>query len=164
MGPTHVLDDLLQTLLLAELLSPSSRIWLVSPWISDIPVIDNSAGSLTAIAPGSPARHLRLSEVLSRLGELGTQVTVVTKAGERHNAQFLGALSTLSNQVRTLQHPELHTKMLVTERFVLSGSMNFTRRGIGHNVERVTLDVDQDTIGRESTVLAKLARELEADR
>jgi len=161
-GPTHVLEDLLQTLLVTELLSPSRRVWLVSPWISDIPVIDNSAGSLTVAAPGAPARHLRLSEVLSRLAELGSQVAVVTRKGERHNAQFLTALTTLSNQVVTLEHPELHAKMLVTDRFVLSGSMNFTRWGIGRNLERVTLDTDREAIGRESTVLANLVRELEA--
>jgi len=160
-GPTHVLEDLLQTLLVAELLSPSRRLWLVSPWISDIPVIDNSSGSLTVAAPGAPARSLRLSEVLSRLAELGTQVTVVTKAGERHNASFLSALRSLSNQVVALEHPDLHTKTLATDRFVLSGSMNFTRWGIGRNVERITLEITKEVVSRESTVLANLVSELE---
>ena len=162
-GPTHVLEDLLQTLLVTELLSPSQRIWVVSPWISDLPVVDNSAGSFTFAAPGAPARELRLSEVLIRLAELGSSVTVITKSGEVHNAHFLTALRTLSSQVVTREHPELHTKVLATDRFVLSGSMNFTRWGVGRNVERITLDVAPETIRRETVELAKYLRELEGE-
>jgi phosphatidylserine/phosphatidylglycerophosphate/cardiolipin synthase-like enzyme len=160
-GPTHVLEDLLQTLLVTELLSPSQRFWLVSPWISDIPVLDNSTGSLAAVAPSAPSRHLRLSEVLSRLAESGSEVTVITRRGEPHNAHFLNSLSTLTNQVAMHEHPELHAKVLVSDRFVLSGSMNFTNYGLGRNLERVTLDIDAETIKRETLVLAKLLRDLE---
>lgn len=160
-GPTHVLNDLLQTLLIAELLSPSRRVWLVSPWISDIPVVDNAAGSLPAAVPGAPARELRLSEVLSRLVEQGSEVNIVVKEGERHNAHFLTALRTLTNQVKVAEHPDLHTKMLATERFLLSGSMNFTRYGVGRNVERVTLDTDPESIKRETVILARMLEGLE---
>lgn len=162
-GPTHVLEDLLQTLLVTELLSPSRRIWLVSPWISDIPVLDNSTGSLAAVAPSAPSRHLRLSEVLSRLAESGSQVTVITRQGEPHNAHFLTALGTLTNQVAMHEHPQLHAKVLASERFVLSGSMNFTNYGLGRNVERVTLDIDPETIRRETLVLTGLLRDLEPE-
>lgn len=162
-GPTQALEDLLQTLLVAELLSPSRRIWLVSPWVSDIAVLDNTTGSLTAVAPSAPSRRLRLSEVLSRLAESGSEVTVITRRDEPHNAHFLTALGSLTNQVAMHAHPELHAKVLASERFVLSGSMNFTNYGIGKNVERVTLDIDPETIQRETLILASLLRELEPE-
>ena len=51
------MPDLLQMLFLSELLAPSRCLWLVSPWISDIPVIDN--------------RIERLSRLRAELGALG---------------------------------------------------------------------------------------------
>ena len=160
-GPTHALEDLLQTLLVTELLSPSRRIWLVSPWVSDIPVLDNSTGSLAAAAPSAPSRRLRLSEVLSRLAESGSDVNVITRKGEAHNAHFLTALRALTNQVAVHEHAELHLKVLASDRFVLSGSMNFTNYGLAKNVERVTLDIDPETVQRETLVLTSLLRDLE---
>ena len=43
------LPDLLQTILVAELIAPSQCLWLVSPWISDIPVVDNTANTFLAL-------------------------------------------------------------------------------------------------------------------
>lgn len=148
-GPTHLLDDLVQTLLVTELLAPSERLWLVSPWVSDINVVDNASGSFSDLAPGAAARWLRLSETLIRLSELGSAVTVVTRSGETHNAPFLAAVRLAGGAVRTLEDPGLHTKALVTERFALTGSMNFTRRGRGENLERVVLSTDRDGVARD---------------
>ena len=42
---------LLQALFSAELLVPSRRLWLVSPWISDIPILDNTAAGFSMLGP-----------------------------------------------------------------------------------------------------------------
>ena len=47
-GPRQV-TDLLQTIFASEIVAPSSRLWIVSPWISDIPVVDNRANSFTSL-------------------------------------------------------------------------------------------------------------------
>ena len=44
-GSRHV-ADLLQAIFAAEILRPSARMWIVSPWISDIPVLDNTLANL----------------------------------------------------------------------------------------------------------------------
>ncbi len=154
-GPTHLLDDLVQTVLVSELLAPSERLWLVSPWVSDIPVVDNASGSFTDLTPGAAARWLRLSEILVQLSELGTTVTVVTRTGEQHNAPFLTAVRLAGEAIRTLEDPDLHTKALVTNRFSLTGSMNFTRRGRGENLERVILETEPDGVARDLAEFAQ---------
>ena len=39
-GQTRILNDVMQNLLVTELLVPSGQLWVLSPWISDIDVID----------------------------------------------------------------------------------------------------------------------------
>lgn len=55
-GQTRILNDLMQNLLVTELLVPSRQLWVLSPWISDIDVIDNTAGQFKSVLPGLPAR------------------------------------------------------------------------------------------------------------
>ena len=59
---------LLSSLAVAELMSPSPELWIVSPWISDIPIVDDTAGRFRAINPSGKSR-LGLVEMLGVLGE-----------------------------------------------------------------------------------------------
>ena len=48
--------ELLQSIFVSELLRPSKEIWLVSPWLSDIEVVDDTAAQIGVGASGrSPA-------------------------------------------------------------------------------------------------------------
>ena len=47
-----------------ELLLPSRDLWLVSAWISDVPVVDNSGGQFATVAPEWPRSRIRLVPVL----------------------------------------------------------------------------------------------------
>ena len=47
----YEIPDLLQTIFAALLLSPSRNLWLVSPWISDIPVLDNRTDEIRQAIP-----------------------------------------------------------------------------------------------------------------
>ena len=64
--------DLLQSLFAAEFICPSSHLWLVSAWVSDIPVLDNTGMGFAAISPRWGPRKIRLSEVLVELAAQGS--------------------------------------------------------------------------------------------
>ncbi|WP_313663423.1 phospholipase D-like domain-containing protein DpdK [Cellulosimicrobium cellulans] len=147
-GHTRVLTDLMQNLLVTELLVPSAQLWVLSPWISDIDVIDNTAGQFATVLPGLPSRRIRLTEVLIELARRGTEVRVLTRDAESNlvarqrleNVSGLGARPT----VRT--HANLHDKGILGDRFHLQGSMNFTFFGQAVNAEGVTLTNDPHAI------------------
>ncbi len=46
--------DVLQSVLVCEFLAPPDRLWLVSAWIVDAPVIDNRSGELAVWCPSGP--------------------------------------------------------------------------------------------------------------
>lgn len=51
--------ELLQIIFTAELLSSSRCLWIVSPWLRDIPVLDNH-NSLSVARPENPFRKILL--------------------------------------------------------------------------------------------------------
>jgi phosphatidylserine/phosphatidylglycerophosphate/cardiolipin synthase-like enzyme len=135
---------LIQTALVAELLSPSDVIWVVSPWINDVPVISNDDGRFRAILPQAESRDAHLSEVLAALAQAGTTVVVAVRP-DRSNDTFLTTLRSaqIPNGRLVERHDAaLHEKTLAGDRYVITGSMNFTRAGIDYNEEQVTFDDD----------------------
>lgn len=125
------LQDLLQTIFVAELLAPSRELWLVSPWITNIAVIDDSAGRFRVLNESGRSR-LHLVDILVRLQQDGTRVVVVTRP--RESGAFLFALQNASNQVpsdrlEVIERETLHAKGLVGDDYCVWGSMNFTWSG-----------------------------------
>jgi len=149
-GQTRILNDLLQNLLLTELLAPGRQLWVLSPWISDIVVIDNCAGQFKTVLPGFPARSIRLTEVLIELARRGSDVRVLmrdveTNDSARHRLEdpySVGALPTLKIQ------NNLHDKGIVGDRFHIQGSMNFTYFGQAVNDEGVIVTSDPHEIAQ----------------
>lgn len=145
--------DLLQSVFVTELLRPSPRMWLVSAWIVDAPVVDNRGGELSGIMPSWPERELLLSEVLAEFLAGGTTLTVVTNEHSA-NRTFPDALRDAAAAVDARPHLKiqsldtlrvdrehgLHRKRFVTARSVVWGSMNFTYSGIERNAEDVSLE------------------------
>ncbi len=147
-GQTRALNDLMQNLLVTELLVPSGQLWVLSPWISDIDVIDNTAGQFQTILPGLPSRRIRFTEVLIELARRGSDVRVLTRDVEsnvvaRQRLENVGG-SGARPTVRI--HPNLHDKGILGDRFHLQGSMNFTFYGQAVNAEGVTLTRDAHEI------------------
>jgi phosphatidylserine/phosphatidylglycerophosphate/cardiolipin synthase-like enzyme len=140
-GHTRVLNDLLQNLLITELLVPSGQLWVLSPWISDIDVIDNTAGQFKTILPGLPARNIRFTEVLIELARRGSDVRVLTRDKESNIVarQRLEDVGGLGAKPTVKIRPHLHDKGIVGDRFHIQGSMNFTYFGQAVNDEGVTL-------------------------
>jgi hypothetical protein len=151
--------DLMQSVLVNELINPSARMWLVSAWIVDAPVVENRGGEFSALMPSWPEREMLLSEVLAEYLGAGTHLVVVTNDHPANRA-FPSALQAAAQLVDAQellrvapfgdltidQESGLHRKRFVTERAVVWGSMNFTFSGMERNAEDVELDVAADVV------------------
>jgi len=136
-------DPILTAIMVSELLAPSPELWLVSPWISDVTALDNSRGDFDALFPDPAARGYPLSDVLAVLVAGGSQLTVITRPAE-HNRAFLDRLTRLADsaQLIVIEHPDVHEKTMCGKSWLLTGSMNFTLRGMQVNDEAVSYRVN----------------------
>jgi phosphatidylserine/phosphatidylglycerophosphate/cardiolipin synthase-like enzyme len=138
-GVTGVrVDPIITAVLLGELFAPNDELWLVSPWISDVPVLDNTQGALDAIIADAVARDYSLSETLVMIAAAGASLTVVTRPDE-HNAPFVEAVRAAA---RIVEHPDVHEKTFCGSTWLLTGSMNFTLRGLQLNDEAMSYRLD----------------------
>ena len=149
--------ELLESLFAAELLSPSRCLWLVSPWLTDLELLDNRAGAWSALDPQWGPRQLRLAELLGRMLQMGVRVVIATRP-DAHNEQFLRKLDDLvkssgvENHLTVHRKATLHHKGFLGDDFYLSGSMNLTFNGVEILNEGVTFETD-----REATESARIA-------
>jgi hypothetical protein len=136
-------DPILTAVLLAELLTPSPEIWLVSAWISDVPTVDNSRGNYDSLIANASARVYQLSEILGMLTERGSRLTVVTRDVPENNPFLirLGRVA-ITERLRMIRSPDAHEKTFCGGDWLLSGSMNFTINGMTVNDEVVTYKLD----------------------
>jgi hypothetical protein len=138
--------DLLQAILVGELIAPSRCLWIVSPWISDIPVIDNSANSFRYLDPSWIRGRVRFSQVLEALADVGTTIHVAIRPLP-HNYGFIERLGEGSNtHIKIHLVEDLHEKGILGDSFYLSGSMNFTHNGITINEEAVSYDTNPEIV------------------
>lgn len=148
-------ERLLQTILLAELVSPSKVIWLISPWVSDVAILDNRAGAYAGIEPTWGRRAITLVEALTALLSRGTRVVVATRP-DPHNTRFAQRLESAARAIgcweQLLIHQDdresLHEKGLVGDDYYVSGSMNFTESGIRLNDEAVKIELAEDAVAQ----------------
>ncbi len=142
-------SELLQSVLAGELIRPSTRLWLVSPWISDIPVIDNGADAFSKLEPAWARSEVLLSQVLGYLAASGTDCRIVYRDDGR-SAAFIGALNRrereLAVQFTLIPTEPLHEKHLLTDAVYLTGSMNFTHGGTERYDEGIHLHIDPPLI------------------
>ena len=140
------INDALSAALVSELLDPSPHLWLVSPWVSDIVVLDNRDERLLGVLDETHAREIRLSEVLAKLVTAGSALHVAIRPDE-HNDQFVDGLRRLvgDGSFDLYEGPDLHEKTLCGHDWMITGSMNFTWRGLEMNDEAVTYTVDPAT-------------------
>jgi phosphatidylserine/phosphatidylglycerophosphate/cardiolipin synthase-like enzyme len=149
-GP-GVIRELLQLMFLAEMLNPSEEIWVVSPWISDVPILDNRAGNFNVMNPEWHRRELRLSDLALQVLTGGSRIIVVARPDE-HNLTFLDQLceraeeASLLNQLTIVKRDHLHTKGILTGAGLLLGSMNLTYRGFELNDEVIEYDTSSQRI------------------
>lgn len=158
--------DLLEAVLVAELLTPGRRLILVSPWISDFPVVDNRAGRFSHLDAGWGATKIRLSAVLRSLLQRGVEVSIASRSGDRED-EFVdrvgtAALADGTEEFLTLQRGDNlmrernHEKALIAETWALHGSMNFTFSGVELNGELVTFTTEPAVIGELASEFTQL--------
>jgi len=149
--------ELLESLFAAELLAPSRCLWIVSPWLTDLELVDNRSGAYAALDPQWGPRYLRLAELLGRLMEHGTHVVVATRP-DTHNDNFLRSLDDLARssgvdgQLSIHRRATLHHKGFLGDDFYLSGSMNLTFNGVEILEESISFETT-----REATESARVA-------
>lgn len=142
-------ESMLSSALLAELVFPGDSLWVVSSWITDVEVLDNTQGAFDAVLGDSPPPVLHLSQMLGLIAAAGARVHVVTRPGTHNEAflQRLRAAVTDRAQLRIILDPAVHEKTICGREWLFSGSMNFTLSGLGSNEESVTYQVS----GREAS-------------
>jgi phosphatidylserine/phosphatidylglycerophosphate/cardiolipin synthase-like enzyme len=155
------MEPLLESALVSELIAPSPELWLVSPWISDVTVLDNGRGGYDGLLPDASARPYSLAEVLALLVRGGAQLTVVTRH-DTHNDLFLRRLErlTAAGRLVVVKHDDLHEKTLCGQDWIVTGSMNFTIRGMELNDEVVFYRVDAQAAAQARVDLAHRWRNL----
>jgi hypothetical protein len=140
--------ELLQMLFVTELIAPSQILWITSPWISDIGVIDNRASGFDFGTDWGPM-EVPLSKVLSEIARRGGRVVVITTK-DPSNDHFLRRLDDekaaagVSDAIRVVfdDDERLHEKAIVGDGFVVDGSMNLTFHGVYIRRERVNYSTD----------------------
>ncbi len=125
--------ELLQSVFAMELLCPGNALWIVSPWISDVPILDNRAGAFNAMEPSWPNTMISLVDVLTTVAGLGTTVVIHTRSGASAGmVDKLRRRSDIEHLPLTVfeRDATLHTKGILGAGYLLSGSMNITYNGI----------------------------------
>jgi hypothetical protein len=152
--------ELLQSVFALELMCPSDKLWLVSPWISDIPIIDNRGDTFKTVEKWGPER-ISLSRVLVALASRGTNITVVTIT-DKSNLAFLSALKDESRRrgveekvvIKIDDEEKLHEKAITSSDFVIDGSMNFTFNGLFIRRERINFEINPQLVAETRLTLA----------
>lgn len=153
---TDELRDMLESVFAVELLRPGKELWLVSPWVSDIPILDNRCGSYSGLDPAWPKRQITLAEILGYAlrNNPELEVKVVTRPDEwnKRFAKRLHYLAELDGTGDRLNidaaRANLHTKGLAGTSFALLGSMNFTHNGIQILEETLQLETNESRLAQ----------------
>jgi hypothetical protein len=147
------LADALQCVFVSEILVPSTPLWLVTPWISDVPIIDNRSGRFAGLIPALPERWIRLGEIIEQQLTRGGSLVVACRPDD-HNRSFTDQVQRRAREigraqrVRVIQAPELHEKGILSATALLSGSMNLTYNGLRKLEEVVHLTDETDAVAR----------------
>jgi hypothetical protein len=136
------LTSCLSSLLALELLYPSREMFIVTPWVSNVPILNNHYGQYRTISGGLNERMLGLRDILLLINDQGSTIHLMTR-GEEHNRTFL---QDLPASIQTKRVHELHDKAWVTDHFYLRGSMNFTYNGININSESIEVTTEEDAV------------------
>lgn len=143
---SRVIQDVIQSLLIAELIAPSKELWLMSGWITNLDMLDNGARAFAGVRPDWPAETIGLTRILHAIVERGGHVAVVVRDVE-HNLPFLRSLRDFQadahGRLGIAVSASAHEKALVGDDYVLGGSMNLTHNGLNVSDEHMLLRVDR---------------------
>ena len=156
-----VLKELMQNIFVAELLNPSQKlVWIVSPWVSDVPLIDNRGGNFDIVNPDWRGQIVNLQDVILHMLSLETKIRLITNQ-EKHNDSFLRKLKMRLSEtsdkknISISQIETLHVKKgLLNDHGCLDGSMNITYQGVEINDEQVVYNSGSSIVDEERLIFA----------
>lgn len=152
-GPeqSNAIRDLLQSIFVAELLSPSKRLWFFFGWISDVEILDNQAREFSSLEPDWPAAKIRLSQIMVALLNRGSAISLILREDKQnHNKIFIENIKDLKQQYP--EHLKIgwdkneHNKAILGDDFLLYGSMNLTYYGITINGENISMTTESSEV------------------
>jgi hypothetical protein len=141
-GGAVQLTDCLHSLFALELMCPSPEMYLISPFINDVPLLSNRFGQFRTVMGDNGEGELRMKLLLTTLAERGTHIHILYRPDDK-NEEFLRALP---DAVERRSSETLHEKGLITAHFYLRGSMDFTYSGVNLNDESIELTTDAQDI------------------
>lgn len=158
MGSRQQVRDLLESLFVAELIRPSAHLYLVSPWVRDIEMLDNRSGAFRGIDPSWKRSRLRMSDLLKAIVERGSKVSLATRPLPE-NRDFVdrvvaGLNSADGERVYVNYRDNLHAKGLVGGSYALTGSMNFTHNGVENLDELLRFETEPAKVAELRTAFA----------
>lgn len=140
-----LLSDCISSIFSLELLCPSREIFLISPWLSNVPLLNNTQGQFRSIVSEATTDWIGLGDLLSLLAEHNSIVYVLCRSDQPLNDQFLHRLPA---SIKCKKTKRLHEKGLITENFYFRGSMNFTYSGVNLNDESVELTTEKEIVAQ----------------
>ncbi len=147
------LKQLFQSIFALELARPGRYLWLTSPWISDIPVIDNTLGSFQHLHPDWPKREWTLCEVLVEwLRRSEGMLRIVTRPISQTDFfrtrmdELIGGVKALEDRYSLTSREILHQKVFLGDRFLVDGSMNWTYSGLELWDEHISFSSESEDI------------------
>lgn len=144
---SSVLNELLTHMFIAEFMKPSTEFWIISPWISDVNIIDNTSSNFDVLNPDWKGRYIKLSEIIIKILSHGTNMFIITRQ-DHHNETFLNLIGNkaieegLTERLITRKRELIHSKGILSEHGCLSGSMNITIKGLQFNEENIDYITD----------------------
>jgi len=157
-GGSSQLLDCLGSLLALEAVAPGKEIYVISPYISNAPIFENSRHYWSALFPLAGSGVIYFADILEMFAWRGSKVRLICEPAHSQTREFLQAYGK-SFENRSLR--DNHEKGLITGSFYLHGSMNFTYSGVKINGERVEIKTGRPDIS--AALIAARARWEEAD-
>lgn len=141
----------IESIFATEFVNPSRNLWIVSPWVTDLDILDNVARRFSILDPDWPSSPVQLSKIIEGLLTKGTIIHFVVNTDDHNKALILKL-----NQLR-IEYPDhlhvkidqlLHEKGIVSDNFLLDGSMNLTFNGFNINTEFIRYSCNKESIAQ----------------
>lgn len=116
-------------------------IYLISPWLSDFKLLDNTFGQFKSLfrihTNFSECPHILFSETLIEISQY-VPVKIITWP-DKNSMTFVSNFNGHENiQIQFEINEKDHQKGLLSDLFYFEGSMNFTYSGVYRNKEKIT--------------------------
>lgn len=140
-------QEVLTGVLMSGLIHPH-EMWIVSPWLSDFEVVDNRLYAWQHLVPTWPPQWIGFVQVVAQLIQSQNQLFIVSRNNEtsRKFVQQLHDALPKGASYHLKYSEDLHTKGIVTEQVLVSGSLNLTFSGTNRNDELIHVFNDPQMI------------------